>query len=229
MREKKEVCDMAKYVCTVCGYVYDEAKGIPEDGISPGTTWEDVPDNWVCPLCGATKQEFKKQEKSGDKKKSVSVIEDSKDTKELSALEISALCTNLSRGLEKQYKLEEAELFTELAEYFKAATPSAKDPDFEKLASLVEEDLKAGFPNANKVAADANDRGAKRALVWSEKVTRILNSILSRYKSEGEPMYENTDIYVCTICGFVYIGDSPSDLCPVCKVANWKFEKVEGR
>ncbi|NLY70338.1 MAG: rubredoxin [Clostridiales bacterium] len=220
---------MAKYVCTVCGYIYDEAKGIPEDGISPGTKWEDLPDSWVCPLCGATKSEFEKQEGSDEQKKSVSVIEEPQDEKELTPLEISALCTNIARGLEKQYKFEQSELFTKLAEYFKAATPAAKDPDFEKLASLVEEDLEVGFPNANTVAADVNDRGAKRALVWSEKVTRILNSILTRYKNEGDAMYENTDIYVCTICGFIYIGDTPSDICPVCKVANWKFEKVEGR
>ena len=53
--------NMAKYVCTVCGFVYDEAKGIPEAGIKPGTKWEDLPEDWTCPLCGATKAEFKKQ------------------------------------------------------------------------------------------------------------------------------------------------------------------------
>ena len=46
---------MKKYVCLVCGYVYDEAKGISEAGIEPGTSWDDLPENWVCPLCGATK------------------------------------------------------------------------------------------------------------------------------------------------------------------------------
>ena len=45
-----------KYVCALCGYVYDEAKGIPEQGIAPGTKWEDLPDDWSCPDCtGATK------------------------------------------------------------------------------------------------------------------------------------------------------------------------------
>ena len=52
---------MAKYVCSVCGYIYDEAKGIPEAGIAPGTTCEELPEDWVCPLCGATKAEFEKQ------------------------------------------------------------------------------------------------------------------------------------------------------------------------
>ncbi|MGI6008708.1 MAG: rubredoxin [Methanomethylophilus sp.] len=51
---------MAKYQCTMCGYVYDEAKGIPEKGIAPGTKWEDLPDDWCCPVCGSPKDMFKK-------------------------------------------------------------------------------------------------------------------------------------------------------------------------
>ena len=49
---------MAKYVCTVCGYVYDEATGDPDNGIAPGTKWEDVPDDFTCPLCGVCKEDF---------------------------------------------------------------------------------------------------------------------------------------------------------------------------
>ena len=71
-----------------------------------------------------------------------------------------------------------------------------------------------------------SDRGAKRALVWSEKVTRILNSILTRYKEEGNKMLENTNVYVCEICGFVYIGDEPMDICPVCKVPKLKIHQI---
>lgn len=47
-----------KYVCNLCGYVYDEELGAPDEGIAPGTKWEDVPADWVCPLCGAGKDEF---------------------------------------------------------------------------------------------------------------------------------------------------------------------------
>jgi rubredoxin len=54
--------DMAKYVCQVCGYVYDSDAGDPDNGVVPGTQWEDVPAGWVCPLCGASKDEFKKEE-----------------------------------------------------------------------------------------------------------------------------------------------------------------------
>ncbi|MBP3271231.1 MAG: rubredoxin [Ruminococcus sp.] len=47
-----------KYVCDVCGYIYDEAEGCPEAGIEAGTKWEDVPEDFVCPLCGVGKDQF---------------------------------------------------------------------------------------------------------------------------------------------------------------------------
>ncbi|MGI6669715.1 MAG: rubredoxin [Acetivibrionales bacterium] len=221
---------MASYVCSVCGYIYNETKGIPEAGIAPGTAWEDLPEDWICPLCGAGKSEFSKQgESASEAKKAIAAIEPSADMKELSPLEISALCTNLARGCEKQYKPEEAALFNELAEYFKKASAPSKDPGFDKLIALIEKDLEEGFPNAKAAATDAKDRGALRALMWGEKVTRILKSLLARYQKEGDAMLENTGVYVCTICGFVFIGDNLPEICPVCKVPNWKFEKVEGR
>ncbi|MCU0723117.1 MAG: rubredoxin [Planctomycetes bacterium] len=49
---------MKKYICLVCGYVYDPKKGHPEAGIKPGTPWEKVPEGWVCPVCGAAKDQF---------------------------------------------------------------------------------------------------------------------------------------------------------------------------
>ena len=49
---------MKKYVCNVCGWIYDPAIGIPEDGIAPGTAFEDLPEDWVCPQCFVSKDEF---------------------------------------------------------------------------------------------------------------------------------------------------------------------------
>jgi rubredoxin len=49
---------MKSYMCVVCGFVYEEEKGLPEDGIPAGTKWEDVPETWKCPECGASKEEF---------------------------------------------------------------------------------------------------------------------------------------------------------------------------
>ncbi len=51
-----------KYVCNVCGYVYDEDKGDKAEGIDAGTKWADIPEDWVCPLCGVSKKEFSKEE-----------------------------------------------------------------------------------------------------------------------------------------------------------------------
>jgi len=58
---KKEEKKMDRYVCKVCGYVYDPEKGDPDGGIAPGTKFEDIPDDWVCPVCGASKQDFEKE------------------------------------------------------------------------------------------------------------------------------------------------------------------------
>lgn len=53
---------MDKYVCELCGYVYDPAEGDPDSGIAAGTSFDDLPDDWVCPICGAGKDEFVKEE-----------------------------------------------------------------------------------------------------------------------------------------------------------------------
>jgi rubredoxin len=53
---------MAKYECLVCGWIYDPAIGDPDGGIAPGTAFENIPDNWVCPICGVDKTNFKKIE-----------------------------------------------------------------------------------------------------------------------------------------------------------------------
>lgn len=49
---------MQKYICELCGYIYDPAIGDPDSGIEPGTAFEAIPDDWSCPLCGATKSDF---------------------------------------------------------------------------------------------------------------------------------------------------------------------------
>ena len=51
-----------KYVCDVCGYVYDPELGDPENGVAPGTPWEEVPEDWTCPLCGVGKDQFSEEE-----------------------------------------------------------------------------------------------------------------------------------------------------------------------
>ena len=58
VEEKKEAPKMVKYKCTVCGYIYDPELGDPDGGIKPGTPFEEIPDDWVCPICGAAKSDF---------------------------------------------------------------------------------------------------------------------------------------------------------------------------
>ncbi|MCE5248761.1 rubredoxin [bacterium] len=50
---------MRRYVCELCGYIYDPSVGDEENGIAPGTEFDDLPDDWVCPVCGATKENFR--------------------------------------------------------------------------------------------------------------------------------------------------------------------------
>ena len=209
-----------KYICQICGYVYDDAK--------EKVPFEELPDDWKCPLCGAAKSDFK-PEANGDEKKVVTAIEPmDADLEKLSAGQLAALCSNLARGCEKQYKQEVADLFKQLADYFTAVVPTVNDASVEKLAKELQTD--ANNYAAVRATADANaDRGAARVCVWGEKVTRMLSSLVNRYLNEGEAMLKDTNIWVCTTCGFVYIGDTAPELCPVCKVPDWKFEKIEGR
>ena len=62
IEERKEMKKMEKYECTVCGYIYDPELGDPDGGIAPGTLFEQIPDDWVCPVCGASKDQFEKKE-----------------------------------------------------------------------------------------------------------------------------------------------------------------------
>lgn len=209
-----------RYVCQICGYVYDEAK--------EKVPFSELPDTWKCPLCGAAKSDFKPEETKKGAPKPVARPEQDVELTKLSAGQLAALCSNLARGCEKQYKAEEAGLFRQLADYFTAVTPAVNDASVEKVAALLQTDVD-NYATVRATADAASDRGAARICVWGEKVTRMLSSLVNRYLNEGEAMLANTDIWVCTVCGFVYIGENAPELCPVCKVPAWKFEKIEGR
>ena len=203
---------MKEYVCSVCGYVHKT------DG--------ELPDDFKCPLCGAGKDAFKLKDDTA--KQSESILEKPHTEKELSAMEMSIICSNLARGCEKQYMPKESENFKKLADFFRSKAIPVNEANTEKLLELIEKDLSVGFPYGNAVANEQHDRGALRCQVWAEKVTRMLQSLLARYQTEGDKMLENTGVYVCTVCGFVFVGDAPPEQCPVCKVPSWKFEKIEG-
>ncbi len=214
-----------KYVCRICGYIYDEEKEkIPFSKLS---------DDWTCPLCGADKSQFALEEIKTDIQSETAFSHQEKteiegeELVELSYGQLAALFSNLQRGCEKQYKGEESSHFKELAEYFTNITPASSMTEKQIFSSLNEEiDL---YGELSKISKAYSDRGALRAITWGEKVTRILYGLLQRYLKEGEKMFSGEKIYLCTVCGFVYVGKEAPSLCPVCKVPSWKFETIEGR
>ena len=169
---------MKQYVCSICGYVYDEAAGGP---------WEALPDGWKCPLCGADKSAFREK---AEPIKVESTPDKPQVEKELSAMEMSIICSNLARGCEKQYLPRQAEDFRKLAEFFRSKAEPVREASTQKLLELIEHDLSVGYPYGNAVSSDKPDRGALRCQVWSEKVTRMLQSLLRRYESEGEKCWK---------------------------------------
>jgi rubredoxin len=219
---------LKKYKCSVCGYIYEEAIGDVERGIAPGTAWESISDQWSCPLCGAEKSDFEEEatEKSTTPQQSGTRNKDAVKG-DHSAGEISATCSNLAKGLTKQYRFEEAELLNQLAAYYKVISEEEMQGELVELQTLMDVDLESGYADASLIATNSADRGALRALVWGEKVTRMLNSILGRYEKQHNAFIENTNVYVCDICGFVYVGDQLPDICPVCKVPNSKIIEVK--
>lgn len=215
---------MKKYICTICGYVHDEE--------SLGL-FSELDDSYTCPHCGAPKELFIEKEEKEESKKdkpeiettTISTSELPEDFKKLSNAEINAILLNLARGCEKQYMEKESKLFKNIATAFK---PENNNEDFKlsNLIELVEKDLNSNLPIARKEAELTKDRGALRAITWNEKVTFILKTLLDKYNNIGEDLINNTSIYVCTICGFIFIGNDLPTICPICKVPNNKFEKI---
>ena len=145
---------------------------------------------------------------------------------ELSFEEMSALCSNLAKACTKQLRPEEANLFTQLSDYYKSRSKPDEKKQFNDLVDLIQKDLSCGYSDARQVASQEADRGALRALVWGEKVTTLLKSLISRYEKQKDALLERTNVYVCEICGFVFVGDEPPAICPICKAPNTKLTKV---
>ena len=145
---------------------------------------------------------------------------------ELSAAEIAAILSNLAKGCEKQRLEDEAAAFGRLADYYASKVAKCDSSSFLQLQELLETDLDEMIVKANDIAAAASDRGAKRALVWSEKVSMVGNALLARFAKEGEAMLVGMRIFVCEICGFIYIGETPPEICPICKVPKFRVTEV---
>ena len=145
-----------RYVCSVCGYIYDEGR--------EKQAFSELPDSWRCPVCKAAKAVFVPESGGNESKAAAAPVrsEAAEAAKsagisqvetplaagpssageglvKLSAGELSALCSNLARGCEKQYREHEAALFRELADYFAAVTPAVPDTDTCLLYTSLEE------------------------------------------------------------------------------------------
>ena len=239
---------MKKYVCSICGYVYDEADGRPDAGITPGTPFSSLPDTWTCPVCGAAKEDFyaitdegtdlpDASEGSPDKTSPNKAAETARHgdmEPGWSAGALSVIFSNLAKGSEKQYLPAQAEKFQQLSTYYldKTKTSAANTASsvagapFSGFRTELDSDVAHGYAQATKPASVKPDRGALRALVWGEKVSKVQTAILARYEKKQADMLKDTSLYVCEICGFIYIGDDPPDICPVCKVPSLKIRKM---
>lgn len=214
---------MKKYRCQICGFIYDEAV--------EGVKFEDLPNDWKCPLCGASKEMFEEvvEEDTTLKKEEVNETENNifqeEDLRELSNYEISYICSNLAKGCEKQYLEENKKLFQELANYYLEKETTVKGT-LEDVTLCLQDDTKL-IKEALNTLNKEEERGTNRVLTWASKTTMMLEGILASYQKEGLEYLKNKKIWVCDICGFVYIGDTPPKVCPVCKVPSIKILEVK--
>ena len=224
-----------KYRCGVCGYIYDEEK--------EGVRFADLPDDWQCPVCGEGKEGFEPVEEDDvgpapapstapptGRPVTAAVPEisgfENEDLRELTAGQLSALCSNLRRGCGVQQLPREAELFGQIADYFESVTVQEDHEGVRTLLDMINSDLME-YGDAKATCALMSDRGALRVLTWSEKATLIMRTVLERYLKDPS-FLEHTGVYVCDICGFIYIGDDPPEVCPVCKVPGHMILRIQG-
>ena len=208
---------MKKYRCIICGYIYDEAK--------EKVKFEDLPDDWNCPLCGSPKSAFEEVIEAAPQKQEEVEREEEKDLRSLTNEEITYICSNLAKACEKEYKEEEQNLFTELSIYFEKKSKETSAT----IKKIKEENAKERkeIESAMEVADKNLDRGAKRVLTWATKTSNMMKIILENYEKKGLDYIKNTKIWVCDICGFIYIGEEPPKVCPVCKVPSFKILEVK--
>ena len=210
---------MKKYRCIICGYIYDETK--------EKVKFEDLPDYWTCPLCGSPKSAFEEViEESQKEEESIEEQQEiEEDLRSLTNEEITYICSNLAKACEKEYKEEEQNLFAELATYFEEKTKEVPGTieDIKEANKQEQKDIE----QAMKIADENSDRGAKRVLTWATKTSNMMKIILENYEKKGLDYIKNTKIWVCDICGFIYIGEEPPKVCPVCKVPSFKILEVK--
>ena len=120
--------------------------------------------------------------------------------------------------------IKEKDLFRELSKYYEGLEED-KTGSFDDIINMVNGDIN-NFSKSMDVFTKYEDRGAKRVVNWASKSTNIMKVVIDTYKEKGIDYIKNTKIWVCDICGFVYIGDNPPKVCPVCRVPSLKILEV---
>lgn len=215
---------MKKYRCTICGYIYDEEV--------EKIKFEDLPEDWKCPLCGAPKNLFEEiieeNQKEIDNKNEINEKTNEEvfeEYKELTNEEMAYICSNLAKSCEKQYKEKEQKLYETLFKYYENKIVP-KEIEINELCNLYKEEIGL-YDEIKETAKKNNDSGTLRAITWSSKVSAIIRNIITEYQEKGIEYIKENKIWVCTICGFIYIGSNPPTYCPVCKVPNIKIVEVK--
>ncbi len=215
---------MKKYRCTICGYIYDEEV--------EKIKFEDLPEDWKCPLCGAPKNLFEEiileNQKEIDNKNEINEKTNEEvfeEYKELTNEEMAYICSNLAKSCEKQYKEKEQKLYETLFKYYENKIVP-KEIEINELCNLYKEEIGL-YDEIKEAAKKNNDSGTLRAITWSSKVSAIIRNIITEYQEKGIEYIKENKIWVCTICGFIYIGSNPPTYCPVCKVPNIKIVEVK--
>ncbi len=139
---------------------------------------------------------------------------------------LSAVFSNLAKAAEKQQLAEDSQFFVGLSNRFVSTEPATGN--LEAFQDAVVSDIESGYPAVSEKASDeaAGDSGAQRCVKWGEKVTSIQKSLLNRYVSKGEDLFDGKNLYICEACGFIALGSEVPDICPVCKAPPSRFSKI---
>ena len=146
-----------------------------------------------------------------------------RDYKELSTEEMSAICSGLARGCEKQGLIPEMVAFNKIAAYYRVKSGAKIELNNLKHAdAMFDQNLSTGYYTVYNTAKVNEYRAVFRSLVWREKASSMIKSLLCRYAKEGDVMLQNLRMFVCDTCGYIWLGDVPPDMCPVCKAPSRK-------
>jgi rubrerythrin len=152
-----------------------------------------------------------------------------------------AIFSNLAKASEKQQREETALLFrqlsqiTEITQITQARTgieatgatgEGSAEASLTAVRQRIIQDLETHYPQLQQLAEAANDRGAQRALKWAQKVTTLQKSLIDRYLLKGEALMDDSSLFVCEACGFIFLGKAAPEICPVCKAPAKRFSKV---